>query len=130
MERSKEDLMHIPSLLLALLVSAAQASITIGNPTSSLTLVGGSPVWVDSVLAHRCSGGTQTLTVQAVVGTESPTIVFDTDTFCSIDLELKWTPTSRLTTVPVGGFSQFKAASGGSTVSIDIDAVAQTATLL
>ncbi len=125
--------MHIQAILASVLfvhLSASPASVVIGNPTSEVSLVAGSSVYVHSLEASRCSGGSQVISIRQVVSSESSaSITFDEDEFCSIALAVKWTPTSSLVSVGVGGFTSFKAVTGGSSVSVGIDASAQTAVL-
>lgn len=116
--------------LFLILSTTASASIMLGNPTSGIVLVAGPKTEVVGVQAHRCEGATQSITVDEVLTVnDTVPVVFAQDTFCSIDLVVRWTSGGSTSTVPVDGFDAFKAEPSASTVWIELDASTQTAEL-
>jgi len=118
-------------LTLTLIAAPALGSTILGNPNSGIVLVDGGDTYVHSIVAYRCSSGSQTISVKTVLTSEDKEALFtfDQDRFCSMDVNVKWTPGGSLQTLPVGGFTQLDIQTGAATVAIDLDASTQTATL-
>ena len=118
------------ALALTCLPLVAHPASTFGNPSSHVKLVAGPATTIHSVVAHSCSGGQQTIAVGATLSKGgSSSITFAGNTFCAIDVKVRWTPLGALHTVPVGGFEDLVITGGSPSVSVDVDASSQTATL-
>ena len=117
------------ALVLAIIPVLALGSTVVGNPGSSIVRIAGAPVYVQSIVAYKCSTGQQAIWINTVVDTSPEAFTFQETEFCSIDLRVKWKPGAALETIPVDGFDMLKITSEGMTVAIEIDASTHTASL-
>lgn len=119
-----------PLLSLALLPALAVGSTIIGNPNTSVVLVDGDDVYVHSIVAYECVSGSQTIPIDLTLDEwDTEPFTLDLATYCDVVVRVKWTPSSSLEPVAVGGFDELEISSSGGTVAIELDASTQKATL-
>jgi hypothetical protein len=120
------------SLLFALASHPAWGSTVLGNPSSTIALVSGRPVVVESVEAVDCIEGSAVSTVQTTLSKgQSASITLPTGSTCSLLVDVRWDPSSSsVDTVAVDGFTTLDIASGHPSVVIELDEVQQSALLV
>lgn len=120
------------ALIITLATTPAWSSTVLGNPTTTIALVSGQPVEVESVEAVGCSKGSSVFTIQATLAKgQSAAFTFAGGTYCSLFVDLRWDPNSpELETVEVDGFATLDIEGGHPTVSIELDEDERSAHLI
>lgn len=121
----------LPVLFLAALTTAgaSSASVLFGNPTVTLVLASGSSVEIGSVRAYTCPGNETVAVNGTLTTTNSLSAVLSEDTWCAMDVQVKWSGASSYEVVPVDGFTSFVTDSAEPYRTIVLDPVGETATL-
>ena len=111
-------------MILAMLLPAAALGSTIfGNPTTEVVLVDGDDVFVHSVTAYRCGGGSQSIAVNTTLDQWDTTwITLGVDTYCDVVVRVRWTAGGEIVPVAVSGFDALVVSTSGSVLDIELSA--------
>lgn len=115
---------------LFLLPLTAAASTVVGNPNSGILVIDGADVYVHSVKAYRCSGGSQVIDVNTTLDQwESANLTLQEANYCDVVVRLRWSPGGSLEPVAVGGFDLLTISTSGSAFDIELDESTGKATI-
>lgn len=118
------------ALALSLMPAVTLGSTIIGNPNSRVVLVDGDNVYVHSVVAYKCTTGSQTIPVDATLDLDDEaTLTFNAATYCDVVVRVRWTPEDPIVPVAVTGFDNLVVSSSGAAFEIELDATYETASL-
>lgn len=115
---------------LTLFSAPADASTILGNPSFTIELVSGKGVYVDLVEATPCVGSPQTVSIDEVLVDDPATAVLSNNTFCSLAIDMQWSPSDPITTVAVGSLDELKVVTGAGAWTIELDSTTETATFV